>query len=188
MRPVHCSLLACLFGGRLRAGILGIRVCAAISSAKSQNFEFKRQLLVLGLSEADFQFQIAWARRTNMVSGSWRSTMSWRRTLFRLGRTLLGDHRLKEFFIWEFKILPLYMSRQLGVKKISIFLWWLLTCGASDGLTRRMLVSHWEGWDWSELNESCGARSEWLTYRDKPSAKSKIVITHQLSIITRVMM
>ena len=109
-----------------------------------------------------------------MVCGSWRSTVSRRRSLFRLGCTLLGDRQLKEFFIWEFKILPL--SQQLGVKKISIFLWWLLTCGASDGLTRRMLVSHWEGWDWSELSKSCRprAKSEWLTCCDKLSAKSKI--------------
>ena len=34
--------------------------------------------------------------------------------------TLLGDRGLKEFCIWEFKILPL--SRQLGVKSFSILL------------------------------------------------------------------
>ena len=30
VRPVHCSVLACLRRGRLRAGIRGIRICAAI--------------------------------------------------------------------------------------------------------------------------------------------------------------
>ena len=102
----------------------------------------------------------------NMVCSSWRNAMSRRRILFRLGCTLLGDRGLKEFCIGEVKILPL--SRQLWVKRVSILLWWLLTCGTSDGLTRRMLVSHWEGRDWSELNESCRpwAKSEWLTCRD----------------------
>ena len=40
------------------------------------------------------------------------------------------------------------------------------------------------------VNESCRlrAKSEWLTWPDKLHGKSQIVITHQLSIITRVTM
>ena len=44
--------------------------------------------------------------------------MSRRRAVFRLGRTLLGDRRLKEFFIWEFKLLPL--SLKLIMQEMSV--------------------------------------------------------------------
>ena len=48
MQPGHCSFLTCRFGGRLHGGILGIHICTAISSVKSQNFRVQEPAFGFG--------------------------------------------------------------------------------------------------------------------------------------------